>query len=218
MVGQIIGAGVNIASGLIGAGKRKAEMRKAQAEYNRRKRQYEELDTSNVYANMQNTMEDLTVDQRAAQFQAQQEQQGLANTMGALGGAAGGSGIAALAQSLAGQQAQNLQRASANIGQQERQNQAAAAQQAANLQLYEAKGELISRDAEQEKTETMFGMAQQDLAQKKAAVEAGKAQLLGGIGGMATGVLGGFASGALGGDDDGNPGGFGQFINKLGGI
>jgi hypothetical protein len=138
--------------------------------------------------------------------------------MGALGGAAGGSGIAALAQSLAGQQAQNLQRASANIGQQERQNQAAAAQQAANLQLYEAKGELISRDAEQEKTETMFGMAQQDLAQKKAAVEAGKAQLLGGIGGMATGVLGGFASGALGGDDDGNPGGFGQFINKLGGI
>lgn len=218
MVGQLIGAGVNIASGLIGAGKRKAAMRKAQAEYNRRKRQYEELDTSNVYANMQNTMEDLTVDQRAAQFQAQQEQQGLANTMGALGGAAGGSGIAALAQSLAGQQAQNLQRASANIGQQERQNQAAAAQQAANLQLYEAKGELISRDAEQEKTETMFGMAQQDLAQKKAAVEAGKAQLLGGIGGLATGVLGGFASGALGGDDAGSPGGFGQFINKLGGI
>ena len=30
MVGQIIGAGVNIASGLIGRGKRKAEMRKAQ--------------------------------------------------------------------------------------------------------------------------------------------------------------------------------------------
>lgn len=218
MVGQLIGAGVNIASGLIGAGKRKAAMRKAQAEYNRRKRQYEELDTSNVYANMQNTMEDLTVDQRAAQFQAQQEQQGLANTMGALSGAAGGSGIAALAQSLAGQQAQNLQRASANIGQQERQNQAAAAQQAANLQLYEAKGELISRDAEQEKTETMFGMAQQDLAQKKAAVEAGKAQVLGGIGGLATGVLGGFSSGAFGGDDAGNPGGFGQMLNKLGGI
>ena len=218
MVGQLIGAGVGIASGLIGAGKRKAEMRKAQAEYNRRKRQYEELDTSNVYANMQNTMEDLTVDQRAAQFQAQQEQQGLANTMGTLSSAAGGSGIAALAQSLAGQQAQNLQRASANIGQQERQNQAAAAQQAANLQLYEAKGELISRDAEQEKTETMFGMAQQDLAQKKAAVEAGKAQVLGGIGGLATGVLGGFSSGAFGGDDAGNPGGFGQMLNKMGGI
>lgn len=216
MVGQIIGAGVNIASGLIGRGKRKAEMRKAQEEYDRRKRQYEELDTSNVYANMQNTMEDLTVDQRAAEFQAQQEQQGLANTMGALQGSAGGSGIAALAQSLAGAQAQNLQRASANIGQQERQNQQAAASQAANLQLYEAKGELISRDAEQEKTETMFGMAQGDLAQKKAAFQAGESQLLGGIGGLAMGGLQGFASGALGGDDQGNPGGFGQMLNKFG--
>jgi hypothetical protein len=130
MIGSLLGAGVQIAGGLIGRGKRKREMQEAQRQYNRRKRQYEDLDTSNVYANMQNTMEDLTVDQRAAEFQAQQEQQGLANTMGTLQGAAGGSGIAALAQSLAGAQSQNLQRASANIGQQERANQAAAAQQA----------------------------------------------------------------------------------------
>lgn len=198
MIGSLLGAGVQIAGGLIGRGKRKSELAKAQREYDSRKQQYEDLDTSNVYANMQNTMEDLTVDQRAAEFQAQQEQQGLANTMGALQGSAGGSGIAALAQSLAGAQAQNLQRASANIGQQERANQAAAAQQAGNLQLYEAKGELISRDAEQEKTETMFGMAQGQLAEKKAAFDAGEAKLMGGIGGLAGGVLGGLGSGAIG--------------------
>ena len=198
MIGSLIGAGVNIAGGLIGRGKRKRELAAAQREYDSRKRQYEELDTSNVYANMQNTMEDLTVDQRAAQFQAQQEQQGLANTLGTLSGAAGGSGIAALAQSLAGQQSQNLQRASANIGQQERQNQQAAASQAANLQLYEAKGELISRDAEKEKTETMFGMAQGTLAEKKDAFDAGESKLMGGIGGMAGTLLGGLGSGAIG--------------------
>lgn len=198
MIGSLLGAGVQIAGGLIGRGKRKREMQEAERQYNRRKRQYEDLDTSNVYANMQNTMEDLTVDQRAAEFQAQQEQQGLANTMGTLQGAAGGSGIAALAQSLAGAQSQNLQKASANIGQQERANQAAAAQQAGNLQMYEAKGELISRDAEKEKVETMFGMAQGKLAEKKAAFDAGEAQLMGGIGGVAGGVLGGFGTGALG--------------------
>jgi len=200
MVGGLISSGMSIASGLIGAGKRKREMRAAQEEYNRRKNQYEQLDTSNVYANMENTMEDMTVNQQAAQFQAEQEQQGLANTMGAMQGAAGGSGIAALAQSLAGQQSQNLRRASADIGQQERQNQLAERQQAANLQLYEKKGELISRDAEQDKVETLFGMAQNDLAQKKEAVEAGKAKIMGGIGGMASGVLGGFASGKIGGN------------------
>ncbi len=217
MVGQIVGAGLNIASGLIGQGKRKREMQKAQQEYNRRKRQYEDLDTSNVYANMQNTMEDLTVNQQAAQFQAEQEQQGLANTMSTLQGAAGGSGIAALAQSLAGQQSQNLRRASADIGRQESANQMAAAQQASNLQLYEKQGELISRDAEQEKTETLLGMAQTNLAAKKQAVEAGKAKVMGGIGGLASGVLGGFASGALGAKNTaGDPGAFGQFLGKLG--
>ena len=208
MIGQLLGAGMSIAGGLIGSGKRKAEMRAAQKEHDRRKSQYEQLDTSNVYANMENTMEDLTVNQQQAQFQAEQEQQGLSNTMGAMQGAAGGSGIAALAQSMAGMQSQNLRRASADIGRQESGNQMAAAQQAGNLQLYEAKGELISRDAEKDKVETLYGQAQGDLAQKTAAVEAGKAKIMGGIGGIASGVLGGFGSGALG-----KGGGFGDWMS-----
>ena len=136
-----------VVGGLIGGGKRRREQRRAQQEFNRRKAQFMNLDTSNVYANMENVYEDLTVNQRQAEFQAQQQQQVLANTMSGMQGAAGGSGIAALAQAMANQQSQNMERASISIGQQEAQNQAAKASMAGQLQMQEAKGELLSREA-----------------------------------------------------------------------
>ena len=190
MVGQIVGGLTGIASGIIGSRKRRKEQRKAQAEMKKRKAEFERLDTSNVYTNMQNTMEDLTVNQQAAQFQAEQEQQGLANIMGNLQGAAGGSGIAALAQSLAGQQSQNMRRASADIGKQEQANQMAERQQASNIQLYERKGELISRDAERDKVSTLLGMSQQRLAAANKARQDATNSLVGGIGGVVGGVAG----------------------------
>lgn len=187
-IGQIVGGLTSIASGIIGSGKRKREARAAAAELARRKDQYEMLDTSNVYQNMENTMEDLTVNQQAAQFQAEQEQQGLSNIMGSMQGAAGGSGIAALAQSLAGQQSQNLRRASADIGRQEQANQMAERQQAGNLQLYERKGELISRDAEKDKVSTLMGMAQQRSAAANQARQDATNAIVGGIGSTVGGV------------------------------
>jgi hypothetical protein len=186
MVGQVIGGLTSIASGMIGSGKRKREQRAAQAEYNRRKASFENLDTSNVYANMQNTMEDLTVNQEQAQFQAEQSQQGLSNIMGSMQGAAGGSGIAALAQSLAGQQQQQVRQASMDIGRQEQANQMAERQQAGNLQLYEAKGELQSREAEKEKTETLLGMSQQRLGAANAARQQATNAIVGGVGSIAS--------------------------------
>jgi hypothetical protein len=194
MVGQIVGGLTGIASGIIGSRKRKREQRAAQAEMQMRKAQFENLDTSNVYKNMQNTMEDLTVNQQAAQFQAEQEQQGLSNIMGNLQGSAGGSGIAALAQSLAGQQSQNMRRASADIGRQEQANQMAERQQAANIQLYERKGELISRDAERDKVSTLLGMSQQRLSAANQARQDATNAIVGGIGSVVGGV-----AGALGG-------------------
>jgi hypothetical protein len=197
MVGQVVGGLTSIASGIIGSRKRKREARAAAAELAKRKSQYEMLDTSNVYQNMQNTMEDLTVNQQAAQFQAEQEQQGLSNIMGQMQGAAGGSGIAALAQSLAGQQSQNLRRASADIGRQEQANQMAERQQAGNLQLYERKGELISRDAERDKVSTLMGMAQQRSAAANQARQDATNAIVGGIGGVvggAAGIIGGLPS------------------------
>ena len=194
MIGQIVGGLGGIASGIIGSSARKAEQRAAQREFDRNKARFSMLDTSNVYTNMQNTMEDLTVNQEAAQFQAEQANQGLVNIMGSLQGAAGGSGIAALAQSLAGQQANQIRQASIDIGRQEQANQRAERQQAANLQLYERKGELISRDAEREKVGTLLGMSQQRLAAANAAREQATQNIVGGIAGVAGGV-----AGALGG-------------------
>ena len=197
MIGQIVGGLTGIASGIIGSGKRKKEQRAAQAEFNRNKASFQNLDTSNVYTNMENTMEDLTVNQGAAQFQAEQEQQGLSNIMGSMQGAAGGSVIASLAQSLAGQQSQNMRRASVDIGKQEQANQMAERQQAGNLQLYEKKGELISRDAEKDKTETLLGMSQQRLGAANTARKEATNAIMGGVGGLvsgAAGVVGGLDS------------------------
>ena len=130
----VVGGLTKIAGGIIGSKKRKAEQRAAQKEMNMRKAQFEMADTSNVYKDMENTMEDLTVNTQQADFQAQQANQGIANTMNAMQGAAGGSGIAAMAQAMAGQQAQNMQQASISIGQQERANQVAERNMADQIQ------------------------------------------------------------------------------------
>ena len=89
---------------------------------------------TNFASQMENTAEDLTVNTQQADMVARQQQQGLSNTLGSMKGAAGSSGIASLAQAMAGQQSQNLQAASASIGQQESANAAMAARQGANIQ------------------------------------------------------------------------------------
>jgi len=195
MIGQVIGGLTSIASGMIGSGKRKRDQRNAQADMARRKAQYENLDTSNVYANMENTMEDLTVNQGQAQFQMEQSNQGLANIMNSMQGAAGGSGIAALAQSLANQQSNQARQASLDIGQQEQSNQMAERRQASNLQQIEAQGELQSRAAKKDQTETLLGMAQQDLAGANAARQQATNSILGGVGSVAGAFFGGTDTG-----------------------
>lgn len=188
MIGAILGAAqgvTGIVGGLIGGGKRRREQRAAQAEFNRRQADFENLDTSNVFANMENTYEDLTVNQQQADFIAQQQQQGLSNTLNQMQGAAGGSGIAALAQAMANQQSQNAQRASASIGQQEAQNQAAQARMAGQLQTQEAQGELISQRAELDKTSTLLGMSGQRVQAANQARQAATQGLMAGIGGVA---------------------------------
>ena len=100
------------------------------------KNPYADLKTEfeNLYEGMENPYEDLTVNMRAAEFQAEQATQQRANILSALRGAAGGSGIASLAQSLANQGAIQGQQISASIGQQEAANQRLAAQGAAQIQ------------------------------------------------------------------------------------
>ena len=191
MIGQVVGGLTGIASGIFGGKKRRKEQAQSQNEFNKNKSSFENLDTSNVYTNMENTMEDLTVNQDAAQFQAQQNRQSSANMMNTMGGAAGGSGIAALTQAMFGQAQKGNMDSSIDIGRQEQTNQSAERQQAGNLQLYEKKGELISRDAENEKASTMLGMSQQRLGAANAAQQDATNAIVGGVGGMIGGAVGG---------------------------
>ena len=167
----LITAGVTAAASTAGAvsaqnskKRAEAEERRSRVEMDRLKSDYMSLDTSNPYANMENTMEDLTVNQQQAQFQGQQFQQSQANVLDATRGVAGGSGIAALAQSMVQQGQSAAQKASATIGQQESQNQASAASQAAVLQSKEREGDIKSRDWERDQVGTALGMSQAETA------------------------------------------------------
>jgi len=165
-------AGVaNIGMGIWGASRADRARKEAQkkeeesrAEMDRLKAVYANLDTSNPYLNMENTMEDLTINQKQAQFQKQQFQQSQANILDSMRGAAGGSGIASLAQSLAQQGQIAAQRSAASIGQQEAANQRAERAMAGQIQQKERAGEVYSRNLEREKTSTLLGMSQQETA------------------------------------------------------
>jgi len=184
-----IGAGASLLSGAIGAigaGKRKREAerkeRKARQEMNRLKEVYSNMDISNPFANMtnrytgmENTSEDLTVNRQQAEFEAQQFQQSQANILSNLKGAAGGSGIANLAQTLAQQGQIATQKASASIGQQESTNQRQKATQAGRIQEMErrgaanvdqmrAQGEQTAQQREMDRQATLLGMSQQEVA------------------------------------------------------
>ena len=171
-----------------GGRKRKREQAEAAAEQKQRKRDYEMMDTSNPYRNMENTMEDLTVNTQQAQFVAQQGQQQRANIMQNMQGAAGGSGIAGLAQAMANQGAIASQKAAASIGQQEASNKKAMATEAARLQTMERRGDARSQEMEQDKVETLLGMSQQRKAAADAARQRAKDQAIQGVGTIGAGA------------------------------
>ena len=184
MIGGILQAGAGII-GAIGAGKRQRTAERAQADLNSRKSTFEGLDTSNPYTNMENTMEDLTINQQESQMINQQGQQQRANIMGQMKGAAGGSGVAALAQAMAQQGQLASQKSAASIGQQESANQKMMASEASRLQ-----------GMERDKASTLLGMAQGDFAGASEQVDAARAaktegisSAIGGIGSALTGGL-----------------------------
>lgn len=121
---------------------------------------YRSMEFTNPYANMENPFEDLTVNQKQAKFQAQQGAQQRANVLGQLRGAAGGAGIAGLAQVLANQGALQAQKISASIGLQEAQNRQLRAKGAAAADMAERGGEFTLQQAEMDRQATLLGMQQ----------------------------------------------------------
>ena len=161
----IVGAGVsmyqgnqnrNMAEGM--AADAKIERQKQQAALDRQKKEYKAMRFTNPFSNMENTFEDLTVNQQQAEFQSQQGNQQRANIMQGLRGAAGSSGIAGLAQAMANQGQIQTQRISASIGMQESQNQMATARGAAAIQATERSGDQWVQQAEMDRQATLLGM------------------------------------------------------------
>lgn len=181
------------------------------------KQKYREFEFVNPYKNMQNPLaglqmefenpyEDLTIDTRAVEFQAQQGRQQRADILTTLGAAAGSSGISALAQTMANQGALQAQQMSAGIGQQERQNQLMRAQGATRVQALQAQreqmiaqmegtidmtergGEAMTQQAEMQRQATLLGIEMGGMAGANAAVQGAYANQMSAFG-MEAGML-----------------------------
>tara|TARA_R110002020_G_scaffold224_3_gene1085 strand:- start:1605 stop:2327 length:723 start_codon:yes stop_codon:yes gene_type:complete len=184
IVGAVVGAASaahKITTGIRDAKAAKEEAATAKKDYERNKEMFAGLDTSNPYANMENTMEDLTVNKQAAEFQKQQQMQQQANILDQMKGAAGGSGIAALAQAMANQGSLDAQKASADIARQESANQKLQAQEASRIQSQERQGEVISREMEKSKVAGLLGMSREEMAKAEADRAAAQERIMSGI-------------------------------------
>jgi hypothetical protein len=155
----------------------------------------------NPYADMENVYEDATVNLKQAEFEKEQSQQSMANIMANMKGAAGGSGVAGLAQVLANQGAKQAQQASISIGQQEQANQAKARGEAGRLQQLDVEGEqkrdLMEREGERmvekfdlDKQDKMLQFAMDRSAAAQQEIDNASAQtdqfISGAIGGVAS--------------------------------
>ena len=154
----------------------------------------------NPYADMENVYEDQTVDLKAAEFAREQSQQSMANIMASMQGAAGGSGVAGLAQVLANQGVKQAQQASADIGRQEQANQARARGEAGRLQQLDVEGEqkrdMLEREGARmteqfdlDKQDKMLGFAMDRSAAANQAIDNAKAQMDQFVTGAVTGGL-----------------------------
>ena len=198
VIGGAVGGVAGILGGIIGGRKRRQEQRAAKQELAAQTAAYKNFQFENAFANMENPFEDLTVNTQQAEFQAQQQQQGLANTLDQLRQSGGGLGAAALAQALVGKQQQGLQQISASIGSQEAANARMAAQGEAQIQMAEAQGAMAVQGQEFNRESTLLGMSQQRLAAADAARAQATQSLVGGIGSLAGAAVGFAGAGGFG--------------------
>ena len=110
-------------------------------------------------------------------------------------GAAGSSGIASLAQSLAQQGQLAAQRSSVSIGQQEQANQRLSMGEAARIQRAERQGELKSRQMKRDQVSTLLGMSQQETAAAREQAAMAEQQRWSAISGGVQGALGAVTTG-----------------------
>mgnify|MGYP003111276387 FL=1 len=185
-----------IGMALAGRKGRIQEQKAANRELQQRRDAYEQLDTSNPYLNMENTMEDLTVNQQQAQFEKDMAQQQQANMLSTM--QQGGSFNAGNIQAMVNAGAQQARRASASIGQQEAANQRAERSMAGKIQSMEREGEMESRRMKKDKVETLFGMAMTRSKEADAARQRAAQMVASGVGDIASAGVGFGQAGSFG--------------------
>ena len=184
---EAIGGGIgglgSIVSSIVGGRARREEQAEARNKFRDRMSSFEQMD----YFGSQpiNPFANITVNQLAAQFQARQQQQMAADTMAQLRGAAGGSGIAGLAQALSQQQQGNLAQIAGNIGQQESRNQTLIGQG----EQFRFNAQLAAEQRVRDKNETLLALATQRKAIADQARKDATQALVGGIGNVAGAAL-----------------------------
>ena len=144
--GNAISGGIQAIGSLFGGRRRRRREKAAKRAFQNELSAYRNMEITNPYDNLENPYEELRnelsnleVSTEAADFQSQQMQQGLAQSLDAFRGAGGGTGVASLAQALAQEQRKSMQGIAADIAKQETMNTRLAAQGAQQLGLQTAK-------------------------------------------------------------------------------
>ena len=198
----------------------RARVQEQRAEYEAFQFENPYATAQNYFAGLENPFEDIGVSTAAADFQMEQGAQQRANIMQQMRGAAGGSGIAGLAQALAQQGTLQARQVSTDISQQQRQGQMASAQAGMQLQQMAAQGATqrdmmrmqgsqMVQQAEFGRQATLLGMDYGELAGARGAVQQGFANQMAAWGmgaqmesarmGMWGDIVGGVAKGFGGG-------------------
>jgi|TARA_R100000084_G_scaffold106163_1_gene64229 hypothetical protein len=174
-----------------GARRRRAELKRAQEEFDRRIRAYEESEFQEIDPDQyrqENVFEDVTVDTEAQEFASEQFKQQQANIMQAFRGVTGSSGIGALAQSLSNQAAKAAKQNQVEISKQLAQNKKLRLAEQSRLQeqqrALELNNALGRRQFEADKMATMIGVAGQKVAgasQRIANVQSMYGEIIGGL-------------------------------------
>ena len=206
----VIAGGAKLVSGYFKKKKAKRQQRAAQAKLTQREKAWTDIKYTNPYAglknpyaNLENVYEDLTVDTQAAEYMKQQTQQQQANIMQGLRGAAGGSGAAALAQSMANVGAGQAQRSAAMIAQQEAANRKMAVAESGRLQqlktsgefqvdMLQRRGEQFKKMQEENRVKALYGASIDEKMAANQAMMLANQQMWGGVGQMFTAAAGGY--------------------------
>ena len=201
MWGAIIGGAAQVAGSLIGSGARKREQAAARAQNKADEAAVRNFQFDNHFKGLENTADDLTVNQQASNFQAAQTDQALAQGLDAITAGGGGGGSA---QAIANAALQSKQNISADLQTQETQNARIRQAEASNLQAAEATGEQDLQTQQYQQAGTALELSGSRLQAANAARQAATSQLVGGIGKAAGGLAGGIK----------DAGGLGAFFGK----